>query len=326
MVKRAMLFVCAAALLPAALATAPDAALAKSPNQAALERYSPQPAPAARLAPGRATEVGEAAEHCDCLDLVLVIDDTGSMAGAIGNVQAGMFDILALADTLCTDVRAGLITFKDDVEVDLGLTGNLTDVANAVSALTAVGGNLEPEASDEALREALTSTVCMLTGDFDSGAWRDTCCKVAILVTDARPGGCDDAYTDGVDDVNAHARALDALAADIAIGALYVPTFADYTPEILAVMTDYAATSGGLFGQTAADGSGTAAAIEQIILDCAAGADTELCCLPDGRCLEVLAGSCEAIGGHVVADCFDCRPVPAEGETWGKIKSSFRAR
>lgn len=264
-------------------------------------------------------------DTCECLDLVLVIDDTFSMSGAIANVQAGLLDIIDLATETCGDVRIGLVTFKDDVEVDMPLTSNINDVVNAVNALVALGGNFEPEASDEALREAFTATTCMLTGDFDPGEWRDGCCKVAILVTDANPGGCDDAYVDGVDDVNAHDRALDAAVLGISIGAVFVPVFGDPGGTITPIMVDYAATTGGVFGQTASDGSGTAAAIEQVILNCIGTSQTELCCLPDGQCLLVLEGQCLELDGELVDDCVACEAVPAETETWGGIKLRFRS-
>jgi uncharacterized protein YegL len=261
-------------------------------------------------------------DSCECLDLVLIIDDTGSMADAISNVQSGILDILALAEETCGSVQAGLITFKDDIEVDVPFTFDLSQVSSAINALGATGGSWEPEASDEALREALTSTVCALTGDFDSSAWRDGCCKVTVLVTDANPGGCDDEYVDGVDDVNAHLRALEAASMGISIGAIFVPTFGDPGGTITPIMLDYASTTGGVYGQTATDGNGTASAIEQIILNCVGTASTEICCLSED-CLVVLEGTCETIGGFVVDSCDVCEFSPTEEASWGSIKSSF---
>ena len=262
-------------------------------------------------------------DTCGCLDLMLVIDDTGSMGGAIANVQAGMLDIIALAEETCDEVRIGLVTFKDEVEVDVPLTSNTADVVNAVNALTAIGGDFEPEASDEALGELFTSSTCLASGDFDPASWREGCCKVAILVTDANPGGCDDAYVDGEDNVNAHNRALEALGLDVHIGALFVPTFGDPNGTITPVMIDYAVTTDGVFGQTAQDGSGTADAIQQVILNCVGTSATELCCLPDGSCVRVLEGECLDLNGTVVDDCEDCFTTPVEESTWGHIKSIF---
>ncbi|MFH1276813.1 MAG: vWA domain-containing protein [Candidatus Eisenbacteria bacterium] len=263
---------------------------------------------------------------CNCIDLVLVIDDTGSMFGAIANVAAGIEDIIDLADSTCGSVQAALVTFSDTVEVDEDLTFNVAAVKTAVGNLIATGGVGIPEASDEALREVLTEpgTICTKIGDFTTGAFRDTCCRVVVLVTDAQPGGCDDFYDAGVDMPNAHDRALEAAAAGIQIGALFVPTFGD-PGDIVTIMTDYAGTSGGVYGQTAADGNGTAAAIEQLILDCIGQAQTELCCIPDAhQCVEVLAGQCDALGGYVVSDCSECEFTGTESSSWGTVKKLFR--
>jgi hypothetical protein len=272
---------------------------------------------------GTVYSYGEDRGDCNCLDLALVIDDTGSMLGAINNVAAGIVDIVNLAVAECGDVRAGVITHKDDVQVDLPFTNNMASVIAAVNAIPAGtgGGAGEPEASDEALREAFTATICALSGNFTPD-WRDGCCKVAILVTDANPGGCDDLYQNGVDNVNAHQRALDALGLGIQIGALFVPTFGDPGGTITPVMIDYAATTGGVFGQSNPDGSGTADAIEQVILNCSTGGATEFCCLPDGTCVEVLEGQCAGIGGFVVDTCDDC-PTPTLQKSWGEIKSLY---
>lgn len=265
------------------------------------------------------------ADTCDCLDLVLVIDDTGSMIFAISNVKVGIADILALADSICGDVQAGLVTFKDDVEVDVPLTPVLANVSAGVAALVATGGVEEPEASDEALLEVISAagTNCALTGDFDPGNFRDQCCKVIILVTDARPGGCDDLYTPGVDDVHADQVANLAAINGCTIGALYTETFLTESATIIPIMQNYAAKTGGVYGQTPSDGTGTADAMKQVILDCIEAADTELCCTPVG-CVEVLTGSCVPSGGFIVANCSACA-VAVEHKTWGSIKELYKS-
>jgi Mg-chelatase subunit ChlD len=262
------------------------------------------------------------AGDCDCIDLVFIVDDTGSMGGAIANVAAGIGDILTLAGSTCGSVQSGLVTFKDDVQVDVPLTADLGLVSVGIAALAASGGAGEPEASDEALREVVDATACALTGDFDPGAFRDGCCRVAILVTDARPAGCDDTYTPGVDDVAAHARALEAAALGIQIGALFVPTFGD-PGDIVSIMTDYAATTGGVYGETDPSGAGTADAIEQVILSCVGAGATELCCIEDTDCVEVLEGQCADLGGVIVPTCVGCGATPVVESTWSSIKSTF---
>ncbi|MGH2402405.1 MAG: hypothetical protein ACRDE6_06805, partial [Candidatus Limnocylindria bacterium] len=109
-------------------------------------------------------------------------------------------------------------------------------------------------------------------GDFD-GVFRAAAVKIVILVTDALPGGFDDTFTAGVDDVNAHARALEAAGAGILISAIYVPTDGSDAAEA-AIMMDYATTTGGAFIETNADGTGTANAIASIIENCGGGDDT----------------------------------------------------
>ncbi len=269
--------------------------------------------------------LASAIDTCECLDIVFVIDDTGSMTSAINNVKAGIASILTLAETTCDSVQAGLITFKDDVEVDVDLTANLAAVQAAILALVAGGGLDEPEASNEALREAVTAagTTCPKVGDFTFSSWRDGCCKIAILVTDARPGTCDDAYVVGVDDVDANAVAVAALGNNIKIGALYTESFVVFSGTIIPIMQNYAAVTGGVYGQTPADGSGTAIAIEQIILDCIGAAATELCCTEVG-CISVIQGSCEPSGGIIVNDCAACGVVEVQEKTWGAIKALYK--
>jgi cysteine-rich repeat protein len=208
------------------------------------------------------------------MDVVFIVDTTGSMGGAICNVKLA---IAALIDQIACvsgdDFQLGLLTFKDHVEVldDLA-PDNRDSVEQHVRALFASGGANGPEASDEALSTAVNGLdeadrdPGQQIGDFD-GTFRPDAVKVVVLITDAPPGGFDDWFTPGVDDVNAHARAVEAAAASIKISAVFVPTSGDYMGQV-AIMQDYAVTTGGLYLETAPDGAGTAAAIDQIVLSC----------------------------------------------------------
>ncbi len=262
-------------------------------------------------------------DTCDCIDLVLVIDDTGSMGGTIANVKAGIVSLISLADDIaCGDLQAGLISFADFPQVDQALTFNTAAVVAAVNALAAGGGAALPEASDEAMRLAIVGSNNCNGATFNVGDYRDECCKVVILATDALPGGCDDAYTGGVDDVNAHNAALAAAAAGIKIGAIQVQNnFVPFT----GIMQDYASTTGGTWGLTALDGSGAAAAVEAVIRSCSDTPDPELvpCCGPTG-CFLAFADDCVAGGGIVVASCTrpDC-PTPTSPSSWGAIKANY---
>lgn len=272
---------------------------------------------------GYAPYTGGTLGDCDCIDLVLVIDDTGSMGGTIANVKAGIVGLIALADALsCGDLQAGVISFGDFPEADQPLTFNTALVVGAVNALFAGGGAALPEASDEALRLAITGANACNGTTFNSSALRDTCCKVVILATDALPGGCDDAFTVGVDDVNANARALEAQAAGIKIGAIQVQNnFVPFT----GIMQNYAAVTGGVWGLTALDGSGAAAAVEDVIRSCFTPPPTLVPCCGATGCFLATAEDCRAGGGVVVASCTrpDC-PTPTQPSSWGSIKANYR--
>ncbi len=210
------------------------------------------------------------AETCGCMDVALVIDDTGSMGGALDNVKTGLDSIITTAQTASgNDLRMSLVSFPEDFPiVRQTMTTNLTDETNAVNALTPTDGGNEPEASDESLRLVVTGTSNCTTEGGSPGTFRSECLKIAILVTDARPGGCDDAYTPGVDDVNAAQVASLAASAGIKISAVYVPTSDEYTSTIVPIMQTYATTSGGQYSLVNSDGTGTADAINNIIASC----------------------------------------------------------
>lgn len=214
---------------------------------------------------------------CGPMDVVFVVDDTGSMGGAISNVKSGLASIITQIDTASGgDFQIGLVSFKDAVEVDEQLEPDDGSVGTAVAALTASGGSGEPEASDEALNttvNALAAAGRPQDVDFADN-WRPGAVKIAIVVTDARPGGFNDAYTPGVDDVNAHNVALDALARGILISSIHVlDGFLD--AEAGAVLQDYATTTGGTYTEVPFTGEGTSTAIEDIVTSCGAETPTE---------------------------------------------------
>ncbi|GAA3892452.1 hypothetical protein GCM10022243_66800 [Saccharothrix violaceirubra] len=209
---------------------------------------------------------------CGPLDVTFVLDDTGSMGGAITNLKTGINSIVNDVVTASGgDYQFGLVTFKDNITVVNDLApGNAAAVTNYVTnTLAAGGGSNEPEASDEALNTAVNRKPAAgrpQNVDFN-GVWRTNATKFVVLVTDARPGGFDDAY--GAADVaNASAVANSALANGIKVSAVYVPTSATYQAQIVPVMQNYANTTGGLYTAAAADGSGTASAIRKFLTDC----------------------------------------------------------
>jgi uncharacterized protein YegL len=270
-------------------------------------------------------------EPTDCIELMFVIDDTGSMGGAINNIKLGLANLLQTAMNVSNgNLRAGVMTFKDQVTVNLPLTSNMTDVTNAINALFASGGTGWPEASDVALHELGTIGDCVASGDFNPMSWSEDCCKIAILVTDAPPAGCDDAFGNA-DILSANAAAQALASMGVKIGSLLrqqpssdINPIYYSDPDAEPIMINYAITTGGLFGLIEPDGSNTSMAIEQVILDCAGiSTETELCCTTEG-CTTVLAGTCDEIGGTVVNSCDDCDPVSNKNSSWGAMKALYR--
>jgi len=209
---------------------------------------------------------------CGCLDLVLAVDVTGSMDGAIASVQNGLAQVLASANAVAMgDLHAALVTFTDKVRVVRTLTSAVDSVAASVLAMQIEGGASLPEASDEAVRTVLsTSSDCLAEGSqFFHTPLRQECRRLIILVTDAVPGGCDDIFTLGLDDLNAQALAEEAAAMGIEIAAILVPT-SGVDDAALAVMGSYATTTGGILAITGANGAGTAAALADAIVACEA--------------------------------------------------------
>jgi uncharacterized protein YegL len=207
---------------------------------------------------------------CGCLDLVLAVDVTGSMDGAIASVQNGLAQVLAAAEAVAeSSLRAALITFTDQVRVVQVLTPSIGMVEASVLLLESEGGASLPEASDEAIRTVLSTTSdCLASGSqFFHTALRQECRRLIILVTDAVPGGCDDTFTPGVDDLTAQLLAEEAAAAGIEIAAVFVPT-SGVNGTTLGVMTNYATITGGILATTGANGAGTAEALAEAIIAC----------------------------------------------------------
>jgi hypothetical protein len=220
----------------------------------------------------------QAAPFCGPMDVVFVVDDTGSMDGAISNVKLG---ISSIADDVVAasggDYQMAVVSFSDAVETDEDLApGNEVAVKLAINALFASGGLGAPEASDAALDTVVNGTSAgsdagPCNQPFNSAGFRPGAVKIAVMLTDNLPGGCNDAFT-VVDDVNAARVANDAAAAGILISAIYNEDSPSATT--VGIMTNYAATTGGVFVNTPSNGDGTAAAIEEIIAACGSSANT----------------------------------------------------
>lgn len=125
------------------------------------------------------------------LDLVFVIDTTGSMWDDIDAVKAASAGIVAFAQALSPDVRFGLVTFRDapfapfgeptdyQSRLEQGLTPDAAAVNAAIQALGADGGADWPESVYSGLVTALTNP--------GGGGWRADARRVIILMGDAPP-------------------------------------------------------------------------------------------------------------------------------------------
>jgi hypothetical protein len=267
------------------------------------------------------TVPADATGPCDCIQLVFVIDNTGSMGGAINNVKVGLVNILNTAITeSCGNLEAAVVTFYDDVYVLQAMTSNMTDVTNAINSMSASGGGNTPEASDQALQELVTSASCLTFGNFDPASWNPGCCRLAVLVTDAPPAGCDDNFTLGVDDANANNVAVALAGLGVKVGAILV---GGPDAQAVPVMQNYASVTGGIYANTPYDGSGISDVIEVMVRACNSDQETELCCLPVG-CTTVLLGTCIPLGGIPVPDCITCQEIPNETSSWGELKAIYK--
>jgi hypothetical protein len=208
---------------------------------------------------------------CGPMDIAFAVDDTGSMGGAINNVKSELPNIISTANSASGgDLRLGLMTFKDNVNVVHKLTGNIALVQASIGAISAGGGANSPEASDIAKETSITN----LNG-FDE-PWRGSAVKIMILITDAPPGGLND-IKDAADVNRMHNVAVTALAKGVLVSDVFVPTEGDYDGQ-RAILQDDASTSGGVFTETAPTGEGTGAAISEIIKNC--GKPVETVCSP----------------------------------------------
>lgn len=117
------------------------------------------------------------------LDLLFLIDATGSMDDEIDKLKATMADI---ADQIATlperpDVRYGLVAYRDQGDAFVvrpyDFTPNLRDFQRNLAALRADGGGDEPEALNAALHTSLNDL-----------HWRsEDTVRLVILVADAPP-------------------------------------------------------------------------------------------------------------------------------------------
>lgn len=199
--------------------------------------------------PSVAPEPSPTPDPCTSADVVFLVDVTESTADVLVNMKAQIAQYVNKIKTLAgPEYRLALVSFRDTVSLATPLAiANETAFTSALYALSSSGGNNGPEACNEAVALAINN---------GAGNWRDGVAKIIILITDAPPGGGDDTYTPGVDDVAATAIANLALDDDIKIGCIQTPSSAASTPpnyfapETEYVLKIYSNTTGGAFAQS----------------------------------------------------------------------------
>ncbi|HEW97329.1 MAG: hypothetical protein DRR16_06330 [Candidatus Parabeggiatoa sp. nov. 3] len=90
------------------------------------------------------------------VDMVFIVDDSGSMQAEINGVKKALIEFINAIDSSKSPLIA-LITFKDDVKVR-AFTRNLEVLLTAINALKASGGGTCEEASVEAINIGISHT------------------------------------------------------------------------------------------------------------------------------------------------------------------------
>jgi len=179
---------------------------------------------------------------CGDVDLKLVVDVTGSMEGAIGNIRDGLGTIVTQVENSQipgSELRVGVFTYTDDVSVDFPLTTDIASVQTFLNGLVTAGGVGDSEATDMALQIAIAADGVLpaadANGDLDADtggtssgsdnvAWNPVGelakSNVLVYTADNLAGGFND-INDGNDDANFAASGPAAAAKEIAILGLF---------------------------------------------------------------------------------------------------------
>ena len=131
------------------------------------------------------------------LELVFLIDETGSMGPYIQQVQRRLLSLIRAVERspLCNDLRLGLVTFRDHPPQDesfvtrvVPLTENIEEIREGVERMRASGGGDGPEAVTDGLMELLNLD------------WHPGSTRLVVMVGDAPPHGVEprgDGFPDG---------------------------------------------------------------------------------------------------------------------------------
>jgi hypothetical protein len=133
--------------------------------EAAAARAAQEPEPEEVGAPADPETGGEqqARIAISDLDLVFVMDTTGSMGRELADLQANLVGIIRVLSRLASSLRIGFVAFKDRGDAYLTREyplqrmneAHVAELVNFVKGLRAQGGGDDPEPVDEALKAAL---------------------------------------------------------------------------------------------------------------------------------------------------------------------------
>jgi VWA domain-containing protein len=218
---------------------------------------------------------GTARAQCGPMDVVFVVDNSGSMTDVISEIQNQVTKIAdAVQNASGGDYQFGLVAMpQNDVDIYLDLSPNNRALLDpAVKRMTTVSSSGAGIAYDEALDTILnhlperTGSVGAQHGTF-KGTFRPNAAKIIMVITDTGPQGFDSDL--GTHDQHTHAMALLAKSLDIHITGIFVPTGGGTDPSIdKPIMVDMVATSGGLFKETKPDASDLSDVILDIVAAC----------------------------------------------------------
>jgi hypothetical protein len=133
--------------------------------EALAARAAQQPEPQEVGAPAEPDAKGEQKIRIAIadLDLVFVMDTTGSMGPELNDLQANLVGIIRVLSRLASSLRIGFVAYKDRGDAYLTKVyplermneAHAAELVNFVNGLHAQGGGDDPEPVDEALKAAL---------------------------------------------------------------------------------------------------------------------------------------------------------------------------
>ena len=218
------------------------------------------------------------AQQCGPMDVTFIIDETGSMTDVINQVQT---QVQKIADAVQVasggDFQFALVGMPDNnIDVIENFSPDRAAFNTATTKLVVAGG-CGGVPYDEAIN-AVVNALPARTGSSGAqlnaftGGWRSQAAKIVILITDTLPQAFTCQYVQGVHDVAAHNFAAQAAAADIHVSVVYVPTGNQPESEIIRIMQDVSATSGGFFKQAKSDASDLSDIIVDVVNNCGGAA------------------------------------------------------